>query len=216
MSPQKPRRTTSASTRRMILIHGSRMSSNRFKVLDLLWWPVAGGQSYGDVMIVNVAFTLIFNTGLFPDACCALQARSIADNTWLQFKIDFAAAHREFCLANQTAQQSGFHSANIMVEQGCGDNMQDTDNAIAQLSTATASDRRTVATLTATNAKLASQLGAAQAYSKMPKDYILALKANIKPAWQGQRPAKSTNNNNYCWSHGHHVHKDHTSATCKA
>jgi hypothetical protein len=34
-------------------------------------FAVAGGQPYGDAMIVNVAYTLVFNTGLFPDACRA-------------------------------------------------------------------------------------------------------------------------------------------------
>jgi hypothetical protein len=135
---------------------------------------------------------------------------------WLQFKLDCAAAHQEFRLTNQTAQQSGFHSANMIIEQGHGDTMQDTVDVIVQLATATASDRGAVATLTATNAKLASQMEAAQAYIKMLKDEILALKARIKHAWQGQRPAMSTNNNNDCWPHGYQVHKDHTSATCKA
>jgi hypothetical protein len=50
----------------------------------------------------------------------------------------------------------------------------------------------------------------------MLKDEILALKTKLKPVWQVQRPAKLTNKNNNCWSHGHQVHKDHTSATCKA
>jgi hypothetical protein len=158
---------------------------------------VAGGQPWGDVMIVNVAFTLVFNTGLFPDACRAWQARAIADKTWLQFKIDFAVAHREFRLTNQTAPQYGFHSANMMIEQICGDSMQDTFDVIAQLATAMALDRGTVSTLNATNAKLESHLEVAQAYIKMLKDEILALKANIKPAWQYQLPAKSINNNNY-------------------
>jgi predicted ATP-binding protein involved in virulence len=138
------------------------------------------------------------------------------DNTWLQFKLDFAMAHQEFRLTNQTAHQSGFHSDNMMIEQGHGDTMQHTVDAIAQLATAMASDRGTVATLTVTNAKLASQLEAAQAYIKMINDVILALKAKLKPAWQAQRPAKSTNKNTYCWSHGHQVHKDHTSSTFKA
>jgi hypothetical protein len=79
-----------------------------------------------------------------------------------------------------------------------------------------ASDRGTVAMLTATNDKLASQLEAAQRYIKMIKDEVLALKAKLKPAWQGQRPAKSKNNDNYCWSDVRQFHKDHTSATCKA
>jgi hypothetical protein len=78
-----------------------------------------------------------------------------------QFKIDFATAHHEFCLTNQTAHQSGFHSANMMIEQGRDETMQDIVEVIAQLSTATASDRGTMATLTTTNTKLATQLEAA-------------------------------------------------------
>jgi hypothetical protein len=85
-------------------------------------------------MIVNVAYTLIFNTGLFPDACRAWQSRAISEKTWAQFKIDFAAAHSEFWLTNQTAQQSGFHSANMMIEQGRDESMQDTVDAIALMS----------------------------------------------------------------------------------
>jgi hypothetical protein len=93
--------------------------------------------------------------------------------------------------------------------------LQGTVDVIAQLATTISSDHGTVATLTATNAKLAFQLESAHAYTKTLKDEILALKAKIKPAWQGQRPAKPINNNKYCWSHGHQVQKDYKSATCK-
>jgi hypothetical protein len=34
-------------------------------------FAVAGGQPYRAAMIVNVAYTLVFNTGLFPNACRA-------------------------------------------------------------------------------------------------------------------------------------------------
>jgi hypothetical protein len=51
----------------------------------------------------------------------------------------------------------------MMIEQGRDESMQDTIDAIAQLATATASDRGTVATSTTTNAKLAAQLEAAHA-----------------------------------------------------
>jgi hypothetical protein len=108
------------------------------QIQDARAFAVAGGQPYGAAMIVNVAYTLVFNTGLFPDACQAWQSRAIAGKTWAQFKLDFATAHRKFLLTNQTAQQSGFHSANMMIEQGRGETMQDTVNAIAQLATATA------------------------------------------------------------------------------
>jgi hypothetical protein len=96
------------------------------KIQDARAFAVAGGQPYGAAMIVNVAYTLVFSTGLFPEACRAWQSRATAAKTWAQFKIDVATAHREFCLTNQTAQQSGFHSANMMIEQGRDDSMQET------------------------------------------------------------------------------------------
>jgi hypothetical protein len=77
------------------------------KIEDARAFAVAGGQPYGAAMIVNVAYTLVFNTGLFPDACRAWQSRAITGKTWAQFKLDFATAHHEFRLTNQTAQQSG-------------------------------------------------------------------------------------------------------------
>jgi predicted RNase H-like nuclease (RuvC/YqgF family) len=102
----------------------------------------------------------------------------------------------------------------MMIEQGRNEKMQDTVNAIAQLATATASDRGTVATLTTPNAKLATQLEAAHAQIAQLKNEIATLKNKIKPVWQGQRPVKTTNNNSYCWSHGYQVAKSHTSVTC--
>jgi hypothetical protein len=165
-------------------------------------------------MIVNVAYTLVFNTGFFPDACRAWQSRAIARKTWAQIKIDFATAHREFRLTNQTAQKSGFHSANMMIDQGRDETMQDTVDAIAQLVTSTASDRGTVETLTTTNAKLVTQLETAHEQIAQLTNEIATLKNKIKPAWQGQRPFKTMNNNSYCWSHGYQVAKSHTSATC--
>jgi hypothetical protein len=88
------------------------------QVQDARSFAVAGGQPYGAAMIVNVAYTLVFNTGLFPDACRAWQSRAIAGKTWEQFKIDFETAHSEFRLTNQTAQQSGFYNGNMMIEHG--------------------------------------------------------------------------------------------------
>jgi predicted RNase H-like nuclease (RuvC/YqgF family) len=92
--------------------------------------------------------------------------------------------------------------------------LHETAEAIAQLATATASDRGTVATLTTTNAKLANQLEADHALIAQLKSEIATLEIKIKPVWQGQRPIRTTNNDSYCWSHGYQVAKSHTSATC--
>jgi phage shock protein A len=85
----------------------------------------------------------------------------------------------------------------MMIEQGRDDLMQETAEAIAQLATAMASDRGTVATLTATNTKLAKQLEAAHALIAQLKSKISTLKIKIKPVWQGQRPTRTTNNDSY-------------------
>jgi hypothetical protein len=100
-----------------------------------------------------------------------------------------------------------------MIEQGRDDSMHETAEAIAQLATATASDRGMVATLTTTNAKLANQLEAAHALIAQLKSEIAILKIKIKPVWQGQRPTRTTNDS-YFWSHQYQVAKSHTSATC--
>jgi hypothetical protein len=102
----------------------------------------------------------------------------------------------------------------MMIKQGCDESMQDMVDAITELATATASDCGTVATLTMTNAKLTTQLEAAHAQIAQLKNEIATLKNKIKPAWQGQRPVKTTYNDSYCWSHGYQVAKSHMSATC--
>jgi hypothetical protein len=183
------------------------------QIQDARSFEVAGGQPYGNAMIINFAYTLVFNTGLFPDACWAWQSRAIAGKTWAQFKIDFATSHQELWLTNQTAQQAGFHSANMMIEQNRPESMNETAEAIAQLATATASDRITVAKLTTTNSKFASHFEAANALIAQLKNEIITLKNKIKPVWQGHLPVRTTNNDSYCCSHGYQVAKSHTSAT---
>jgi hypothetical protein len=73
-------------------------------IQDARAFAVAGGQPYGSAMIVNGAYTLVFNTVLYPGACRAWQSRAIVAKTWAHLKIYFATAHREFRLTNQTAQ----------------------------------------------------------------------------------------------------------------
>jgi hypothetical protein len=70
----------------------------------------------------------------------------------MQFKLDLVADQWVFHLTNQTDQQSGFHIANMMTEQGGGEAIQGTVDAIAQLATARASYSGMIAKLTATNA----------------------------------------------------------------
>jgi hypothetical protein len=114
------------------------------------------------------------------------------------------------------AHQLGFHSTNMMIDNNRDGSFQGNADTISQLVITTAPDRGTVATLTVTNSRLTTQLEASQAYIKKLKEEITNLKVKMKPARQGQITAKITNNDNYCWSHGCQIHKDHTHASCKA
>jgi hypothetical protein len=62
-------------------------------------------------MIVNVAYTLIFNTGLFPDACRAWQSRAIAGkrsrtNRATQERDRNAKKQDQACMAGTTTRQN--------------------------------------------------------------------------------------------------------------
>jgi hypothetical protein len=52
------------------------------QIQDVRAFAVAGGHPYGAAMIFNVVNTLVFNTGLFPDACREWQSKATAGKTW--------------------------------------------------------------------------------------------------------------------------------------
>jgi hypothetical protein len=84
-----------------------------------------------------------------------------------------------------------------------------TIGALANLATATASDRGVVATLTETNARLAKQL-------EDNSNELWEIKALIKKERTEKRGQRSFNPspNNYCWTHGYKVANTHTILSC--
>jgi hypothetical protein len=53
------------------------------QVQDAQAFAVAGGKPYVAAMIINVVYTLVFNTGLFPDTCWECKSRAIAGKIWV-------------------------------------------------------------------------------------------------------------------------------------
>ena len=91
----------------------------------------------------------------------------------------------------------------------------ETAEAFAQLAIATAADHGAVAALSATNARLTTQLETGAAQIAVLIKEVNELKNKTKPEGRTARPVKLTDNDNYCWSHGHQVHAAHTSVTCR-
>jgi hypothetical protein len=52
----------------------------------------AGAQPYMEVQYVNIAFLLTLNTGTIPDACRDWQRRTPMNQTWAEFRREFARA----------------------------------------------------------------------------------------------------------------------------
>jgi hypothetical protein len=178
-----------------------------------------------EAQYVNIAFLLIFNTGVIPDACRDRQRRTPINQTWAEFRREFARAQREQRIISSTASGAGYHAANVVEHYEHAPAPADTEffTAMANLATATSADREKVATLTRAIATLTDQLKAKDIWSKSQEAEVrrlLGVQGNTRPAAAASTPTtyvrKSyrTNNDKYCWSHGYQVGLNHTSANC--
>jgi hypothetical protein len=73
----------------------------------------AGAQPYLEAQYVNIAFLLILNTGAIPDACRDWKRRTPMNQTWADFRREFARAQREQRIISSTASGAGYHTANV-------------------------------------------------------------------------------------------------------
>jgi hypothetical protein len=117
----------------------------------------AGETPYAAAQIVANAYNNVFQTGLFPDACREWRRRPNVEHIWLNFKTDFAEAHRDNRLATSSTQAQGYHGhgANSVTENF----FTDTADAFANLATATTADRTMLAELSKSNNELLKLFG---------------------------------------------------------
>jgi len=110
----------------------------------------AAAAPYSPAQIIAIAYNVLFSTGMFPDACRDWRRRPLIQQNWATFKVDFALAHQELRDSQVTSNQAGYQAANnAAYDTASYDIQQETALAIANRATATASDRSTVASLTA-------------------------------------------------------------------
>jgi hypothetical protein len=179
-----------------------------------------------EAQYVNIAFLLILNTGAIPDACRDWQRRTPMNQTWAEFRREFARAQREQRIISSTASGAGYHTANVAEHYESTPMPADAGftTAMANLATATSADRETVATLTRAIATLMDQLKAKDTREKSQEAEVRRLlggQVHARPAAAPTstpttyvRKSYRTNNDNYCWSHGYQVGLNHTSANC--
>jgi hypothetical protein len=157
---------------------------------DAIELAAAANAAYTGPQIVAYAYNTILQTGFFTDACRDWQRRPAAQKTWPTFKADFLLAHQEMQESQTTTQGAGFHSANAALT---ADFQQQTFEALANLATATESDRSAVSNLTGTNSALTTQLATTNAKLDTALADIAALRLEL---------SASRNNNNRRNVHG--------------
>jgi hypothetical protein len=180
------------------------------KIQDCVDYAESGGITIGPVHQINMAYAQIFATGSFTSACHRWNEKEAAYKTWTNFKIHFAAEHRQHKqMQGKSAANYGYHAANAAVGQ-TEDQMADaTIGALANLATATATDHVVVATSTEANARLARKL---EERSNEVKEVESLLKKE-RAERRGKQPFPHSLDN-YCWSHGYKAAKSPISQNC--
>jgi hypothetical protein len=129
------------------------------QIQDCANYSEAGGVLIGHPQQINVGYSKKIATGHFMSACRRWNEKHTIEKTWTQFKSHFAAAHHQHKqMQGESAATAGYHSANAAVTHNEYQMDEATIGALANLATATASDRCVVAALTQANYSLAKQL----------------------------------------------------------
>lgn len=190
------------------------------QIEDACDFAEAGNAPFSEPQKLNAAYNLVFNTGLYFDACKDWNELAAANRTWDQFKTHFLAAQTRVQHQQRVStQQAGYHGANNM----------ETVEALANLAAAAATDREAFANITSTNNSLTNQLSQANAANATMTATLQTLQQQLQ-ALQKQvemLTAAPTNRSNtrdgrgpiwdptgYCYTHGYKVTKGHTSKSC--
>jgi hypothetical protein len=176
------------------------------RVKDAVDFAAAGNTPYSPAQVVATAYQLIYATNMFLDDAKVWKRQADDYKTWEHFKRDFAISHREFCEAKITSAGAGYQSVNSVYQH-------DTANAIANLATATAHDRQTVANLSATNSTLTLELTSVN--HKLVAALLDINKLNKQLSDLQTRSGSPTplfEPKHYCWSCGYR--QTHYSSRC--
>jgi hypothetical protein len=188
------------------------------QIEDAIEFAAAGQTPYSPEQVLNIAYQLIFRTGIFSDDCKIWKRQPAAYKTWPQFKLDFAVAYQEYSEAlDITPGAAGFNAEEV------ADNHESTLDALANLATATAEDRRAVANLTGTNATLTKDLATSNGKLIAALTLVTNLTKQIAELRTGSSQRVNTNGNggntngsserkHYCWTCGYR--SEHSSWYC--
>ena len=119
----------------------------------------AGSTPYSRKQVMDNAYQLVLNTSIFAADCREWNKKAADDKTFPHLKVFLVAAHREWRLLLRNDNGTLYGAAhNATAHPDDGYLQQETVDAIANLATATASNRAAISQLTAMVKRLRAEL----------------------------------------------------------
>lgn len=176
-------------------------------------------QPYSNAQKLSFAYTLVFKTGMYFDACKEWDAKPAADKTWDNFKLHFKNEQTRLDRQNRTTQQGGYHSANAAIAAQAAESVA---KIIANTNAERAAERAALLAITSNQANAAT--AAESKYQEKMLDMqkmILELQKQVASIAHNKTPTAPTKSQRdpldptgYCWTHGYRVSTSHNSSSC--
>jgi len=173
-------------------------------------YAAAGNTPYTPQQVLATAFQLVFQTGIYADDCKEWKRKPPVDKTWAAFKVFFASANQEYREAQEITTGKAFQAVTQNAAPSENEEFQqDTIDAIANLATATASDRETVANMSSTIDTLTNELATTNHELIIALKKIATLTASVEhfkakcnDSTSGSNARTRFSRSHYCWTCG--------------
>ena len=173
------------------------------------------GMPIADVELVMMASAAVLAAQHFPREVDDWEGLPAVDRTWRAWKVAFRLAHLK---RQRQLQASGggepLRGANAVLPTPAV-TIDRLGTALDNLALAAANDTTVLQQLTAANLALSTSNASLTAANKKFSEALAKVPgAHASGTPRLPRPVNKPKHGNYCWTHGHRVSENHTSATC--
>ena len=192
------------------------------QIEDTVEYAAQGQAPFTEEQVLNNAYNLIFQTGMFERDCLDWVRKRADDKTWATLKTHFLAAYRHSRDLRRTAQHAGYQQANMALFQQNEEFHQDTQDALANLAVSNTADRTHMTTMQEQVRNLTQQLEATQKLLASIKTTQTSSPAPTHITTRDTSAPRATrakwtpsDRGGYCWSCGYLVCPEkHKSSHC--